>query len=438
MNFNEYGYFEKPSAAGASSEEGASCCTHDSAFNLRCISDSLRQALEQPISNKKTDFVDKKMPYKISQALRSSCWYEEPQSYSQAEQELEFECCEPFKLKQTHRSSARPSFVYDCPLSDTCAASETHDGKSTVHCEKPVFTYRSRFGYEASSLDCSNWVRIEPFVRQQPIPCRLPYTNLFSKNGPLDSNENVGACAWADEMSRSTCSDSPPLGCDVYQNKRLDCVSNKGLEEYPIWKHCASVRPPSPIRARNLGTKLIDDALKDVDAIRKKFDKLAQIYELSQNEISHDCCRDKSFKIEKPRNLKTPDYNIGKPVGKPLSKVSYYKIRAPGPGAMRQKNSSKLMSEPSPSRRLHVSNIPFTFNRQDLMNIFQNHGAVSADVIRNDRGPKGFGFVTFKTVEEATEARRIYDGIELNDRVLEINYASKFKRFRSAKNEDAK
>ncbi|CAB0015002.1 unnamed protein product [Nesidiocoris tenuis] len=90
----EYGYFEKPSAAGASSEEGASCCTHDSAFNLRCISDSLRQALEQPISNK-----------------------------------------------------------------------------------------------------------------------------------------NVGACAWADEMSRSTCSDSPPLGCDVYQNKRLDCVSNKGLEE---------------------------------------------------------------------------------------------------------------------------------------------------------------------------------------------------------------
>ena len=47
-------------------------------------------------------------------------------------------------------------------------------------------------------------------------------------------------------------------------------------------------------------------------------------------------------------------------------------------------------------KRLHVSNIPFRFRDPDLRQMFGKYGTIlDVEIIFNERGSKGFGFVTF-------------------------------------------
>ncbi|KAL7058991.1 hypothetical protein AAHC03_013229 [Spirometra sp. Aus1] len=76
-------------------------------------------------------------------------------------------------------------------------------------------------------------------------------------------------------------------------------------------------------------------------------------------------------------------------------------------------------------KRLHVSNIPFRFREADLRQLLGPFGTIlDVEIIFNERGSKGFGFVTFATPEEADRARENLNGTVVEGRKIEINNAT--------------
>ena len=58
-------------------------------------------------------------------------------------------------------------------------------------------------------------------------------------------------------------------------------------------------------------------------------------------------------------------------------------------------------------KRLHVSNIPFRFREPDLRAMFEKYGKVNeVEIIFNERGSKGFGFVSFANKADAEMAKK--------------------------------
>ena len=50
------------------------------------------------------------------------------------------------------------------------------------------------------------------------------------------------------------------------------------------------------------------------------------------------------------------------------------------------------------SSRLHISNLPFRFRNPDLVVLFSKYGTVvDAEIIFNEKGSKGFGFVSWRS-----------------------------------------
>ncbi|XP_064419335.1 RNA binding protein fox-1 homolog 2 isoform X4 [Latimeria chalumnae] len=81
-------------------------------------------------------------------------------------------------------------------------------------------------------------------------------------------------------------------------------------------------------------------------------------------------------------------------------------------------------SKPSP-KRLHVSNIPFRFRDPDLRQMFGQFGKIlDVEIIFNERGSKGFGFVTFETSADADRAREKLHGTVVEGRKIEVNNAT--------------
>lgn len=77
------------------------------------------------------------------------------------------------------------------------------------------------------------------------------------------------------------------------------------------------------------------------------------------------------------------------------------------------------------SGRLHVSNIPFRFRREHLANMFSTFGTIlDSEIIYNERGSKGFGFVSFASAADAERAKRALDGLVVDARKIEVNYAT--------------
>ncbi|XP_064478392.1 RNA binding protein fox-1 homolog 2-like isoform X2 [Ornithodoros turicata] len=76
-------------------------------------------------------------------------------------------------------------------------------------------------------------------------------------------------------------------------------------------------------------------------------------------------------------------------------------------------------------KRLHVSNIPFRFRDPDLRQLFGQFGAIlDVEIIFNERGSKGFGFVTFATNADADRAREQLNGTVVEGRKIEVNNAT--------------
>nr|XP_006816992.1 PREDICTED: RNA binding protein fox-1 homolog 3-like isoform X4 [Saccoglossus kowalevskii] len=83
---------------------------------------------------------------------------------------------------------------------------------------------------------------------------------------------------------------------------------------------------------------------------------------------------------------------------------------------------SAITGEP---KRLHVSNIPFRFRDPDLRQMFGQFGPIlDVEIIFNERGSKGFGFVTFQTCSDADRAREKLNGTIVEGRKIEVNNAT--------------
>ncbi|XP_061912414.1 RNA binding protein fox-1 homolog 3 isoform X6 [Entelurus aequoreus] len=87
-----------------------------------------------------------------------------------------------------------------------------------------------------------------------------------------------------------------------------------------------------------------------------------------------------------------------------------------------QPNDSLEKQQP---KRLHVSNIPFRFRDPDLRQMFGQFGKIlDVEIIFNERGSKGFGFVTFETTADADRAREKLNGTIVEGRKIEVNNAT--------------
>ncbi|XP_032897044.1 RNA binding protein fox-1 homolog 1 isoform X4 [Amblyraja radiata] len=76
-------------------------------------------------------------------------------------------------------------------------------------------------------------------------------------------------------------------------------------------------------------------------------------------------------------------------------------------------------------KRLHVSNIPFRFRDPDLRQMFGQFGKIlDVEIIFNERGSKGFGFVTFENSADADKAREKLHSTLVEGRKIEVNNAT--------------
>ncbi|HLH55434.1 MAG TPA: RNA-binding protein [Verrucomicrobiae bacterium] len=78
------------------------------------------------------------------------------------------------------------------------------------------------------------------------------------------------------------------------------------------------------------------------------------------------------------------------------------------------------------STKLFVGNLSFDLTENDLQDAFAAHGTVLEANLMMDRAtgrPRGFGFVTMSTPEEAQKAISAMNGKELGGRALTVNIA---------------
>jgi len=78
------------------------------------------------------------------------------------------------------------------------------------------------------------------------------------------------------------------------------------------------------------------------------------------------------------------------------------------------------------STKLFVGNLSFDLTENDLQDAFAAHGTVLEANLMMDRAtgrPRGFGFVTMSTPEEAQKAINALNGKELGGRALTVNIA---------------
>ncbi|MBN2505333.1 MAG: RNA-binding protein [Verrucomicrobia bacterium] len=76
--------------------------------------------------------------------------------------------------------------------------------------------------------------------------------------------------------------------------------------------------------------------------------------------------------------------------------------------------------------KLFVGNLSFNTTENDLQDAFAAHGTVTEAnlmVDRNTGRPRGFGFVTMGSSEEAQKAVEALNGTTLGDRTITVNEA---------------
>src|ERR1700752_1360707 len=78
------------------------------------------------------------------------------------------------------------------------------------------------------------------------------------------------------------------------------------------------------------------------------------------------------------------------------------------------------------SNKLFVGNLSFNTTENDLQDAFAAHGTVTEANLMMDRTtnrPRGFGFVTMSSAEEAQKAIAALNGKEIDGRALTVNVA---------------
>ena len=78
------------------------------------------------------------------------------------------------------------------------------------------------------------------------------------------------------------------------------------------------------------------------------------------------------------------------------------------------------------SNKLYVGNLSFNTTENDLQDAFGAHGTVMETNLLMDREtgrPRGFGFVTMSSAEEAQKAIEAMNGRDMDGRALTVNVA---------------
>jgi cold-inducible RNA-binding protein len=78
------------------------------------------------------------------------------------------------------------------------------------------------------------------------------------------------------------------------------------------------------------------------------------------------------------------------------------------------------------SNKLFVGNLSFNTTENDLQDAFAAHGTVTETNLMMDRAtgrPRGFGFVTMSSSEEAQKAIEAMNGRDMDGRALTVNVA---------------
>lgn len=78
------------------------------------------------------------------------------------------------------------------------------------------------------------------------------------------------------------------------------------------------------------------------------------------------------------------------------------------------------------NNKLFVGNLSFNTTENDLQDMFAAHGTVTETNLMMDRAtgrPRGFGFVTMSTPEEAQTAAEALNGHSQDGRALTVNLA---------------
>lgn len=78
------------------------------------------------------------------------------------------------------------------------------------------------------------------------------------------------------------------------------------------------------------------------------------------------------------------------------------------------------------SNKLFVGNLSFDTTQNDLSDLFAAHGTVTETNLMMDRTtnrPRGFGFVTMSSAEEAQKAIAALNGKDVGGRALTVNVA---------------
>ena len=78
------------------------------------------------------------------------------------------------------------------------------------------------------------------------------------------------------------------------------------------------------------------------------------------------------------------------------------------------------------NNKLFVGNLSFNTTENDLQDAFAAHGTVVETNLMMDRvsgRPRGFGFITMSTPEEAQNAISALNGVEVDGRALTVNEA---------------
>jgi RNA recognition motif-containing protein len=76
--------------------------------------------------------------------------------------------------------------------------------------------------------------------------------------------------------------------------------------------------------------------------------------------------------------------------------------------------------------KIYVGNLPFTATEDQVRALFAEHGSVESVALPMDREtnrPRGFGFVTMSTAEEAQKAIEAMNGRDVDGRTLTVNVA---------------
>ena len=78
------------------------------------------------------------------------------------------------------------------------------------------------------------------------------------------------------------------------------------------------------------------------------------------------------------------------------------------------------------SNKLFVGNLSFNTTENDLQDAFGAHGTVTETNLMVDREtgrPRGFGFITMSSADEAQKAIEAMNGKEMDGRALTVNIA---------------